>query len=81
MKEVAITIRIEGGVTLGSLDVWPDGDGPDHPSAGDIARMIEDEGSLVKFLERWEMSNQVTVYVTVETEDKQGRDEAQVDWP
>lgn len=57
-----VRVDIEGGAVIRWDEVWPDGDGPDNPTAEDVRAVIKDIG-IFTFLNDWEFSDTLVVYV------------------
>ena len=67
-KQFRITYTID--VTLSENDLWPDGDGPDKPTAEQVAALIRKEGGFPNIIEEWNLDDGFKKYnfdVTEET--------------
>ena len=58
------TITVEGTYELTVLEIWPDGDEPEHPTAADVAEVMERCGTKHSVLHDWmlDSANEVRVY-------------------
>lgn len=54
-KKFRITYTID--VTLDEADIWPDGDGPDKPTAEQVAALIRKEGGFPKVIDEWNLDD------------------------
>jgi hypothetical protein len=56
------TIRVEGECTMTAEEVWPDGDGPAHPTTADVARFISENWSTVPtVIDEWNLPCSISV--------------------
>lgn len=54
-KQFRITYHVE--VVLDERDIWPDGDGPDKPTAEQVASLIQKEGGFPSVLVDWNLDD------------------------
>lgn len=54
-KKFRITYTID--VTLDENELWPDGDGPDNPTAEQVAALIRKEGGFPKVIDEWNLDD------------------------
>lgn len=42
-------------VVLSESQIWPDGDGPENPTASAVEDLIESEGGIIKVIDEWSL--------------------------
>jgi hypothetical protein len=61
--DIGFTIHIEADYFLTLNEIWPDGDGPDDPTAKDVKAAMEACGSKREVLRDWGMLTDLEVSV------------------
>lgn len=56
-------VSFDGEIMLTSDQIWPDGDGPDEPTAIDVAALMRREGTICTLLQEWNLDDALDVYV------------------
>jgi hypothetical protein len=65
MNEWSVDITLDGWWTLTREQVWPDGDGPEHPTARDVADAMNGHaGGLSSILGDWGLDDYNIVVTT-----------------
>lgn len=56
-------IRAVSDYVLTEKQIWPDGDGPENPTAEDVQELIDSEyHSTMQMLEEWNLEPELDVY-------------------
>lgn len=54
-------VEIDGMVDLTVEEVWPDGDAPENPTVGDVAKRIRNYGSPDRVIRDWNLPTTISV--------------------
>ena len=54
MKTQAFRLSLRVDVCLTAQQLWPDGDGPEHPTIADVRTLLEEEGGCLNALRKWD---------------------------
>ncbi|RKZ99308.1 MAG: hypothetical protein DRQ42_08030 [Gammaproteobacteria bacterium] len=63
MSDERFNLEITSGhIVLTADQIWPDGDGPDNPTAEDVLARIEADGGALTVLDGWFLDDNMMVY-------------------
>jgi hypothetical protein len=63
MSEKEFLLNAHLIVRLSESEIWPDGDGPEHPTAEDVCALIEACGGIAAVIREWNMGDHVEWFV------------------
>lgn len=62
-------VEVEGLMNMDVNELWPNGDAPKNPTAADVVKVVEENGSLYRFVQDWGVLDVLEVSVEGETVD------------
>lgn len=57
------TIHVEADIHITEAEVWPDGDGPENPTAEDVAQAMRNHGTRRMTMRDWGLDDELVVTV------------------